>query len=79
MRTRVSRWRSAQARYLLALHDQHRIELDAAQELLLTRIALAGHQRRRLPSTQIRRLAHLMRTLDLAPAATHRRSPGGSP
>jgi hypothetical protein len=77
----VTHFRSAQARYLLALHDHRLLTLTQPQQVLCLRVALAGRERRRLPPAEIQKLSRLV--LVLKPrAASRRRStspPGASP
>lgn len=81
MKATVTHFRSAQARYLLALHDHKLLTLDQQQQILCLRVALAGRERHRIAPADIQKLSRLV--LVLKPRAASRRrstSPqGGTP
>jgi len=69
----VTWYRSAQARYLIALDNLHRVKLTTEQRLLLLEVTLAGREKRELPIAQISQLKRLIATL--APTQARRRNP----
>lgn len=66
MRTAVSWYRSAQARYLLARHDAGGIKITEHERVLLLEVTLAGRERRTLPRSKIERLRRLVKRVPAA-------------